>query len=319
MEMSNINQIHQSILKNIKEKTPRFKTYEKNYILKKLSKTISAPKKSPPTSRLIKQIPVLNFPLSLRNNTQNSSLSPSYIFLSSKRTNRPLTKRKQRTLNSLFLDTNNFRNSSKTYSINNYFDKKIFHSRFNKPVMIGKTIEKKIKESKKSKKLKRLNVLDFGNNLKIYDQIEKKYKNKIIVERRKKELDDIYYDYDKKNRKFIMNSFSGNSSNLLKNKILFVKGVMDYLYPKMVLKRVDILNEIKQKKFNDELKNLQENQKGKIFSLKHKTYEQNASMSKYLYGGELEIIRPKDNLIKSKRVLINKTMVSKLLNDYDFV
>ena len=77
MEMSNINQIHQSILKNIQEKTPRFKTYEKNYILKKLSKTISAPKKSPPTSRLIKQIPVLNFPLSLRNNTQNSSLSPT--------------------------------------------------------------------------------------------------------------------------------------------------------------------------------------------------------------------------------------------------
>ena len=42
-------------------------------------------------------------------------------------------------------------------------------------------------------------------------------------------------------------------------------------------------------------------------------------MSKYLYGGDLEIIRPRDNFIDLKKTLINKCIVSKLTYNYDYI
>ena len=254
------------------------------------------------------QVPVLSFPMSDNNNNGNNNSSKiSSIYFTPHAGSKPASLKTK--------TTSFFRNKSKMkIDFNNKYLRKISESLLNRPVILGRTIEKKIRESKKSQRLKRIDMLDFGKNLKLYDPIEKKHKFKIIVEKRQKQLEELYYDYDKKNKKFIKNSFSGNRTDLLKNKIFFVKGIVDYLYPKAVLNRVDCENEIKQSKFKDERKHLQESQKGKFFSLKHKNPEQNAAMSKYLYGEYLD-----DSLIKNKKTLVNKCIVSKLLNDYDFV
>ena len=161
--------------------------------------------------------------------------------------------------------------------------------------------------------------MDFGNNLKIYDENEKKNKKKAVLEKRTRQLDEIYFDYDKSNRNHIMNSFSGNSATLLKNKVCFVKGIVDYLYPKLVLKKMEFINGIKEKKYKVERDQLHKGVIGKYYTTKHRNPEQNATISKYLYGGDLEIIRPRDYFLKPKNTLINNCKVMKLTNKYDYV
>jgi len=302
--------IHNNIISKIlkRERNPRVNSFLKKFLLHEKSKTISSLRKPPPSSFFMDQVPVLSFPMSDNNNNGNNNSSKiSSIYFTPHAGSKPASLKTK--------TTSFFRNKSKMkIDFNNKYLRKISESLLNRPVILGRTIEKKIRESKKSQRLKRIDMLDFGKNLKLYDPIEKKHKFKIIVEKRQKQLEELYYDYDKKNKKFIKNSFSGNRTDLLKNKIFFVKGIVDYLYPKAVLNRVDCENEIKQSKFKDERKHLQESQKGKFFSLKHKNPEQNAAMSKYLYGEYLD-----DSLIKNKKTLVNKCIVSKLLNDYDFV
>jgi hypothetical protein len=195
--------------------------------------------------------------------------------------------------------------------------KRISKSRFTRPAIIGKTIQNKINESKKLQKLKRLNILDFGNKLKLYDEIEKKQKEKVILEKRTQQLDEIYYDYDKNNRKKIMNSFSGNRADLLKNKICFVKGIVDFVYPKLVLNKMVFLNDLKEKKFIEGRQKLQKDLISKYYISKHRNPEQNANLSKFSFG-ELELIRPRNNFVDIKKILINKCIVSKLTYDYDY-
>ena len=302
--------IHNNIISKIlkRERNPRVNSFLKKFLLHEKSKTISSLRKPPPSSFFMDQVPVLSFPMSDNNNNGNNNSSKiSSIYFTPHAGSKPASLKTK--------TTSFFRNKSKMkIDFNNKYLRKISESLLNRPVILGRTIEKKIRESKKLQRLKRIDMLDFGKNLKLYDPIEKKHKFKIIVEKRQKQLEELYYDYDKKNKKFIKNSFSGNRTDLLKNKIFFVKGIVDYLYPKAVLNRVDCENEIKQSKFKDERKQLQESQKGKFFSLKHKNPEQNAAMSKYLYGEYLD-----DSLIKNKKTLVNKCIVSKLLNDYDFV
>lgn len=302
--------IHNNIISKIlrKERNPRINSILKKLLLREKSKTISSLRKSPPSSFFMDQVPVLSFPMSdnTNNNCNNNSSKVSSLFLTP-HGNKPV---------SLKAKTTSFSRNKARMKIdfNNKYLRKVSESMLNRPVVLGRTIEKKIRESKKSHRLKRIDMLDFGKNLKLYEPIEKKNKFKIIVERRKQQLEELYYDYDKKNKKVIKNSFSGNRTDLLKNKIFFVKGIVDYLYPKAVLNKVVCVNEIKQNKFKDERKQLEESQKGKFFFLKHKNPEQNAAMSKYLYGEYLD-----DSLIKNKKTLVNKCIVSKLLNDYDFV
>jgi hypothetical protein len=303
--------IHNNIISKIlkRERNPRVNSFLKKFLLHEKSKTISSLRKPPPPSFFMDQVPVLSFPMSdnTNNNGNNNSSKISSLHFTPRERNNPV---------SLKTKTSSFyRNKPKMkIDFNNNYLKKVSKSILNRPVILGRTIEKKIRDSKRSQRLKRVDMLDFGKNLKLYDSIEKKHKFRIIVEKRKKQLEELYYDYDKKNRHIIKNSFSGNRTDLLKNKIFFVKGIVDYIYPKAVLNRVDCENELKISKYKDERKQLEESQKGKFFSLKHKNPEQNAAMSKYLYGEYLD-----DSLIKSKKTLVNKCIVSKLLNDYDFV
>ena len=300
--------IYQNESLKLKGRNPKSSLLSKKLFLKEKLKNNSFKRILSTTPNKIKQFPILSFPLSIKNNRKKSSS----LFLTS--TN--LTK-SEKIFKTMMV--NSTKNKYKIDFNNNKSRKKISHSRFTKPVIVGKTIENKIKESKKMQKLKRINIFDFGNNLKLYDEIEKKQKEKAILEKRTKQLDEIYYDYDKKNRKKIMNSFSGNSADLLRNKIIFVKGIIDYLYPKLVLNKMEFINDMKEKNYKEGRKQIQQDLKGKIYVSKHKNPEQTVAMSKYLYGGDLEIIRPRDNFIDLKKTLINKCIVSKLTYKYDYI
>ena len=285
--------------------------FPKKFLLKEKPKTISVMRRFPASPYSLKQFPILTFPLSNHNSKTYSSL-----FLCSNYSNK--------SKNNIFFKTllsksSNYK-TKKTIDIdNNKFRKKISESRFTKPVVIGKTIKNKIKESKKSNKLKKLNILDFGNHLKLYDEIEKKQKEKAIIEKRTKELDDIYFDYDKNNKKKITNSFSGNRADLLRNKIVFVKGIVDYLYPKLVLNKMEFINDMKDKNYKEGRVQVQNDLKSEYYISKHRNPEQASAMSKYLYGGDLDIIRPRENIIDLKKTFINKCIVSKLTHKYDFI
>jgi len=185
-----------------------------------------------------------------------------------------------------------------------------------KPVLISKTIEKSIKRKETTKKI---NIIDFGKaKFKIYDKNERKQKKKAILDKAEKQLNEIYYDYDKVNRHIITNSFTGNGSDLLRNKVCFVHGIVNFIYPRLVLKKINFYNDMKVKQFQDEQKKIDTLQKGKLFLLKHKNPEQNAKISKYLYGGDIEILKKKNNLTHDKKIIINKCIVSKFVNDFDF-
>ena len=297
-----------------KGRNQRFSLFDKKYFHNDKAKTISSTIRPPTTSRIKEKIPILSFPLKI-NNKHGCDESSSHLFLTSRNFNNSLSPKKKRFFKTII----SYKNKPRI-SVDNKYRKIISEGTLNKQFIDRKTIENKIKESKKSKRLKKINILDFGNNLKLYDEVEQKNKEKTILEKRARQLDEIYYDYDKSNTKHIMNSFSGNSPNLLKNKVCFVKGIMDYLYPKLVLQKMEVLNEIKKKQFKEGKKYLQQNNKNEEYYIsKFRNPEQNANMSKYLFGGDLQIIRQKDNSFKGKKILINKCKVSKLLKNYDYI
>ena len=190
--------------------------------------------------------------------------------------------------------------------------KKTIKSKLNRPIINLKTA-KILKE-----KLKHLNILDFGSNLKIYDEKEKKYKKKVILEKIDKQLDEIYYDYDKSNKKIIINSFAGNNAELLRNKISFVTGIMNYLYPKIVLNKMEFLKKMKNRELKAEKIQIQHDLKGKYYNLKHKTPKEIVSVSKYFYMDDFENLKYGKYLIRPKAI-VNNNVISKLKYKYDFM
>ena len=205
------------------------------------------------------------------------------------------------------INTNSF-NLNKTKNIK----KIIAKSRLTAPIINLKKA-KILKE-----KLKHLNILDFGNNLKIYDEKEKKFKQKVILDKFERQLEEIYYDYDKNNKKVIINSFSGNNADLLRNKISFVTGIMNYLYPKIVLNKVEFLKKMKNKELKEEKIQLEYDLKGKYYNLKHKNPKENSAISKFFYMDDIENIKYGKYLTRPK-MMINNNIISKLKYEYDFM
>ena len=73
------NSFYQSLSIKTKGRNSRSSLFKKMLYLKEIPKTFSAYKGPPSTSRTIKQIPILSFPLRKNNN----NLSPSSLFLTS--------------------------------------------------------------------------------------------------------------------------------------------------------------------------------------------------------------------------------------------
>jgi hypothetical protein len=275
----------------------KFFSYPKKY--NTTEQKISLKTKSSLTSRdltlksiSIKESPTLCFPLPNPPKLNSFFLTPRNI-------NIPISL-KNRTM---YYNSFNRKNTVK---------KKTIKSKLNRPVINLKNA-KIIKD-----KLKHLNIIDFGNNLKLYDDNEKKMKKKVILQKIDRQLEEIYYDYDKNNQKVIINSFSGNSADLLRNKVSFVTGIMNYLYPKIVLNKMEFLKKMKHIELKEEKTQLEYNLRGKIYNLKYKNPRQNAEISKYFYMDDVENLKYGKYLTRPK-VMVNNNVIGKLKYDYEFM
>ena len=275
----------------------KFFSYPKKY--NTTEQKISLKTKSSLTSRdltlksiSIKESPTLCFPLP--NPTKFNS-----FFLTPRNINIPISL-KNRTM---YYNSFNRKNTVK---------KKTIKSKLNRPVINLKNA-KIIKD-----KLKHLNIIDFGSTLKLYDDNEKKMKKKVILQKIDRQLEEIYYDYDKNNQKVIINSFSGNSADLLRNKVSFVTGIMNYLYPKIVLNKMEFLKKMKHIELKEEKTQLEYNSRGKIYNLKYKNPRQNAEISKYFYMDDVENLKYGKYLTRPK-VMVNNNVIGKLKYDYEFM
>ena len=199
-----------------------------------------------------------------------------------------------------------------SFNRKNTVKKKTIKSKLNRPVINLKNA-RIIKD-----KLKHLNIIDFGSTLKLYDDNEKKMKKKVILQKIDRQLEEIYYDYDKNNQKVIINSFSGNSADLLRNKVSFVTGIMNYLYPKIVLNKMEFLKKMKHIELKEEKTQLEYNLRGKIYNLKYKNPRQNAEISKYFYMDDVENLKYGKYLTRPK-VMVNNNVIGKLKYDYEFM
>jgi hypothetical protein len=275
----------------------KFFSYPKKY--NTTEQKISLKTKSSLTSRdltlksiSIKESPTLCFPLPKPPKLNSFFLTPRNI-------NIPISL-KNRTM---YYNSFNRKNTVK---------KKTIKSKLNRPVINLKNA-KIIKD-----KLKHLNIIDFGSTLKLYDDNEKKMKKKVILQKIDRQLEEIYYDYDKNNQKVIINSFSGNSADLLRNKVSFVTGIMNYLYPKIVLNKMEFLKKMKHIELKEEKTQLEYNLRGKIYNLKYKNPRQNAEISKYFYMDDVENLKYGKYLTRPK-VMVNNNVIGKLKYDYEFM
>ena len=180
---------------------------------------------------------------------------------------------------------------------------------------------KKIKNNRNKKK-DRESLLTFDPCLKMLNEnLDLNPYNKKLIEEREKKIDELYFDYDRRNDNFKFNSFSGNNANLLKCKVLFVKGVLDFIYPRMIIKRMKFVEKKNRKEIKEKIQELNEEfNKNKIFIKKFRTPEEKIKMSKYELNGAYsnEAIKTKGNLIKLKKILINSHTTTKLTKLYDF-
>ena len=180
---------------------------------------------------------------------------------------------------------------------------------------------KKIKHIHCNKKVNR-DLLTFDPCLKMLnDNLDLNPYNKKLIEDRMKKKNELYFDYDKNNDYFKYNSFSGNDPSLLKSKILFVKGVYDYIYPRLVIKRMKFLESQNRKEIKENVIKLnKEFNKNKIFIKRYKTPEEKIRISKYELNGAFsnEAIKSKGNLIRLKKIFINRHLVTKLAKIYDY-
>lgn len=181
--------------------------------------------------------------------------------------------------------------------------------------------KKKLKIFKRHNKAKR-NLLSFDPCLKMLnDNLDANPYNRKLIEQRTKKKNELYFDYDKKNEEFKFNSFSGNDPSLLKSKVLFVKGVYDYIYPRLVIKRMKFLESENRKEIKEKVeKYKKEFNNNQIFVKRFRTPEEISIMSKYELGGATsnEAIKTKGNVIKLKKIFINGQLFSKFTNFYDY-
>lgn len=185
----------------------------------------------------------------------------------------------------------------------------------------ARTIERPIKTKRFiNPKKKQSELLTFNKKLKIFFNIDKNDKTKKeLIKVTQQNIEEIYFDYDKNNHKKKMDTFSGNNAKVLRNKILFVKGVMDYMFPKMMIKKMNFLTKVKRKEFENEMQQQMKDhqQNHNIYHQRIKSATDGVLMSKYSQGA------PSWNgnhlkLNKDKKVMINNRIVYRQshLSDY---
>lgn len=177
-----------------------------------------------------------------------------------------------------------------------------------------KTHHKKFIKPKK----KHTELLTFNKKLRLFLNIDKNDKTKQeLLKVTQKNIEEIYFDYDAQNHKKKLDMFSGNNANVLRNKILFVKGVMDYMFPRMMIKKMNFLTKVKKKEFENEMKQMKSHFSNDIFTQSIKSANDGVLMSKYNHGGNFFNSNSKVN--SAKKILINKKIMLQQLKLSDLI
>ena len=183
-----------------------------------------------------------------------------------------------------------------------------------------KSVKTKSKIAKKVKKTLETQTLQFNKKLRLFMNIdEDKTKNKKFMEMVNKNIEEMYFDYDSNNTKKKTILFSGNNAGILRNKIYFVKGVMDYMFPKLTIKKMHFLDEEKNKKFNQEMIRAHSLNQNDLYKKRIMSANQIVSNSKYKYNGIFSTNNLKRQLInKYKKIIVGGKKQFKIVHNYDF-
>ena len=183
-----------------------------------------------------------------------------------------------------------------------------------------KSVKTKSKIAKKVKKTLETQTLQFNKKLRLFMNIdEDKTRNKKFMEMVNKNIEEMYFDYDSNNTKKKTILFSGNNAGILRNKIYFVKGVMDYMFPKLTIKKMHFLDEEKNKKFKQEMIRAHSEGQNDIYKKRIMSAKQIVSNSKYKYNGVFSTNNLRRQLLnKYKKIIVGGKKQLKLVHNYEF-
>ena len=183
----------------------------------------------------------------------------------------------------------------------------------------------------------KVNLLSFNKKLRMYirdDDSSNNNDNNAFDKIKQKNIEEIYYDYDKNNQRRKKESFSGNNAKVLKNKILFVKGVMDYMVPRMLMNKMKYINQKKEQEFqckklqykNSNRNNIRNVYVNTITSGNDKALSARFSINAVGRGGIINMKKlltcnnnnNGDNNNCYKKILLNKNVVQSKIKNYNF-
>ena len=175
-------------------------------------------------------------------------------------------------------------------------------------------------ERKNHKKSLETQTLQFNKRLRLFMNMDGKKGNKKFQELVKKNIEDMYFDYDKNNDHKKNKLFSGNNAGILKNKIFFVKGVMDYMFPILTIKKMHHLDREKYKKFQIEKKKVLSLNHNEIYNKRIMSASRIVTNSKYKYNEAFSFNNSLKHLLKNKKKTIIGGMTQiKKVDKYDFI
>ena len=195
---------------------------------------------------------------------------------------------------------------------------KYFNVKNNTPTKKEKSPPKT--ERKNHKKSLETQTLQFNKRLRLFMNMDGKKGNKKFQELVKKNIEDMYFDYDKNNNYKKNKLFSGNNTGILKNKIFFVKGVMDYMFPILTIKKMHHLDREKYKKFQIEKKKVLSLNHNEIYNKRIMSASRIVTNSKYKYNEAFSFNNSLKHLLKNKKKTIIGGMTQiKKVDKYDFI
>lgn len=260
--------------------------------------------------------------IKLRNKNKSLSESRSSIFLNQSQ----IFSQNQSQI------TNNLNQSQFSSSLNN--QSQITNDQNDNITNVDNQVLFKLKgklKQKKNNSQKFGSLLMFDSILNVFNesQVAKKYGEKFMEERERRK-NELFYDYDKDNKNQRQSSFSGNNPGLLKKKVLFVKNVFDYIYPRIVVNRMRFLEKQKEMELMYLMKRMEEgygNPNSKIYKIKYKWVQENIRMleKQLLRGGSKserdifnEKLKNKRGFIKLKKIFVNGHQVTRLARVADY-
>lgn len=174
-------------------------------------------------------------------------------------------------------------------------------------------------KSASAKKIKG-DLLTFNKRLRLFLTADNDETNAKFRRLRQKNVEELYFDYDKNNKHKKMEVFSGNNAGLLRNKVLFVKGVMDYMFPRILIKKMNFLSTQKNIKFENEMKEIKW-QNSEYYVERIKSAKNAAIMSKYAQGGAgcNESVKMKGGFFPKKKIMLGGRVVRKTIHKYDLI